>query len=222
MHPTYCPSARSEGLVVEEVGDELLVYDRAADVAHCLTSVATTVWRHCDGEHDLDALTLIVAEQAEAGDAEELTLRAVSELKANGLLARERSSDGSLSRRQALQRLAGVGMAAAAAPLIVSALAPSPADAFSGAGCRNLNQTCTSATEGANGDCCGTTTVCTNGTGSNASVNQKYCKSSLGCTPGGSKPGGVNCTNSGVNHTANAACCSGFCGNGSNTTTCAA
>jgi hypothetical protein len=144
--------------------------------------------------------------------------QAVIELRDKGLLE-DRPLAG-VSRRDALRKFAGVGIAAASAPLIVSALAPTPADAFSGPTCRPLNATCTSATEGGNGDCCGATTICTNG---GNGVAQRYCKpQGTVCTPGGSKPGGVNCTNSGNNHVANAQCCSGFCGNGSNTVNCAA
>ena len=43
------PLARSEGLLVEELGDETLVYDRESHEAHCLNRSAALVWRHCDG-----------------------------------------------------------------------------------------------------------------------------------------------------------------------------
>src|SRR4051794_25272966 len=44
------PIARSEDLVIEEVGDELLVYDLSNDGAHCLGAAAARVWRACDGK----------------------------------------------------------------------------------------------------------------------------------------------------------------------------
>ena len=43
------PCARSEDLIVEELGEELLVYDMKADRGHCLSPVAARVWRRCDG-----------------------------------------------------------------------------------------------------------------------------------------------------------------------------
>ena len=44
------PLARSEGLVVEEVGDELLVADPLSSRAHSLNAFAARVWQACDGE----------------------------------------------------------------------------------------------------------------------------------------------------------------------------
>ena len=43
------PIARSEGVLVEEVEDELLVYDQRRDSSHRLNRTAAVVWRHCDG-----------------------------------------------------------------------------------------------------------------------------------------------------------------------------
>ncbi len=44
------PSARSEGLVVRELLEETVVYDRERHTAHCLSSLAARIWRHCDGK----------------------------------------------------------------------------------------------------------------------------------------------------------------------------
>src|ERR1700686_4969121 len=43
------PTARTEGLVIEEFADEVLVYDLRRHKAHCLNSTAALVWRRCDG-----------------------------------------------------------------------------------------------------------------------------------------------------------------------------
>jgi hypothetical protein len=45
----YRPRARSEGLVIEELADELLVYDLQRDKAHCLNSTASKIWKKCNG-----------------------------------------------------------------------------------------------------------------------------------------------------------------------------
>src|SRR5581483_8256515 len=50
------PLARSEGLLVESIGDELLVYDEQRRVAHSLNETVTLVWRACDGSRDLAGL----------------------------------------------------------------------------------------------------------------------------------------------------------------------
>jgi len=43
------PLARSADLIVDSVGDELLVYDSVSHRAHSLNSVGAAVWRACDG-----------------------------------------------------------------------------------------------------------------------------------------------------------------------------
>jgi len=43
------PQARSEDLVIQDIGDEVLVYDLTRHKAHCLNRTAALVWRKCDG-----------------------------------------------------------------------------------------------------------------------------------------------------------------------------
>ena len=52
------PMARQNGLVVQEMPDEVLVYDLDTNKAHCLNNSAALVWRACDGTNsvaDIDA-----------------------------------------------------------------------------------------------------------------------------------------------------------------------
>lgn len=46
------PLARTSGVVVKAVGDEVLVYDLSRHRAHSLNGVAAAVWRACDGTRD--------------------------------------------------------------------------------------------------------------------------------------------------------------------------
>lgn len=43
------PRSRSENIIVQEIGDETLVYDVSSREAHCLNRTAAMVWRACDG-----------------------------------------------------------------------------------------------------------------------------------------------------------------------------
>ena len=43
------PLARKEGLVIQELPVEVLVYDLDRDKAHCLNETAAMVWRKCNG-----------------------------------------------------------------------------------------------------------------------------------------------------------------------------
>lgn len=115
------PLARTEALIVEDVADEVLVYDERASEAHCLGPAAAQVWRACDGQTD--------REQLAAGlDLDGHTVeRALDELEACGLL--EGPMNPGVTRRQAAERFAKVGAAVAAAPLIYSIASPMPAAA---------------------------------------------------------------------------------------------
>lgn len=113
------PLARSEELLVEEVGDEIVVYDTFTHHAHCLSPVAARVWRACDGTST--EAQIAVAAGLDEGTAQ----RAFDELGACALL--QVPSRGGLTRREATAKLAKLGTAAATAPLISSIAAPSPA-----------------------------------------------------------------------------------------------
>jgi len=41
--------ARQNGIVVQEMPDEVLVYDLDSNKAHCLNQSAALVWKSCDG-----------------------------------------------------------------------------------------------------------------------------------------------------------------------------
>jgi hypothetical protein len=43
------PLAREEGLVIQELPGELLIYDLNNHKAHCLNQTAAFIWKHCDG-----------------------------------------------------------------------------------------------------------------------------------------------------------------------------
>ena len=50
------PLARSDELIIEEIGDELLVADRKNNRAHSLNALAARVWHACDGETTTEQL----------------------------------------------------------------------------------------------------------------------------------------------------------------------
>ena len=127
------PLARTEALVIEELGEELLVYDLNNDRAHCLGATAARVWRACDGGTRVDAM----------GAALELdpdtVAQAVEELNGSGLLDSGRVVG--TTRRELTLKGAKVGAAAAVMPLIVSITAPTPALAQTLAFCRSISTT---------------------------------------------------------------------------------
>jgi hypothetical protein len=106
--------------VVEEVGDELFVYDQANECAHSLSVAAAAVWRACDGEMSAKALGAKLDMDADT------VARALAELDDCNLLDNGQPLSG-MTRREATLKTAKVGATAASVPLIFSILAPVPA-----------------------------------------------------------------------------------------------
>jgi hypothetical protein len=158
------PQARSEGIIDERVDDDLVLYDRETQTAHSLPAAAAMVWEHCDGTRSA----------AEIGDQLELETalveQALAELGESGLLVDAPAN--LISRRQAAKRLASVGGAALAAPLIYSvAIGPATAAATAVA-CSNVN--CTSSGGGNNGQTTkNSNTIC---------QTSPACKANSSCT----------------------------------------
>ncbi len=203
MPPEPIFSTRRSDIVVEDVSDELLIYDRRADVAHCLSDVAALVWRTCEGGATLGEIAEQISARGLTGskvDAAELASTAVAELAEQGLL--ETSGAGAavglISRRRALRRMAGIGAAAVSAPLIVSAGVPTAA--FAAASCASYLGAChTSYNSGTTVPvCCSTAAHCRP---VNSSTNPKQCCVSDVAVPLGA---GAHCTR-------NSDCCSYAC-----------
>jgi len=128
------PIARADELVVEEVGDELLVYDQNNECAHSLGVPATRVWRACDGETTVEALSARLDMDADTVG------RALEELEECNLLDSGQPLEG-ITRREATLKTAKLGAAAVAGSLIYTIVAPVPAMAATQAYCIALGCT---------------------------------------------------------------------------------
>jgi Coenzyme PQQ synthesis protein D (PqqD) len=205
------PQARTEGVISELVADDLVIYDEVSQTAHSLSSAAASVWGLCDGKHSSQE----IADQLSL----ELTIveRAVAELGECGLLGDRPLAAASIgiSRREAGKRLAQIGGAVFAAPLIYSVAVPAAAAAAS---------TCTSISTTNSAQCtasAGQFGTSSKGTGSvstccmtgacyqTASTSTYYCVAA----DDSCKVQGVSCKNNGE-------CCGRIC-NGAPDKTCA-
>ncbi|MGH7787876.1 MAG: PqqD family protein [Candidatus Binatia bacterium] len=126
------PKARSQGLTVQELDSELMVYDETAARAHCLNATAAMVWRYCDGNTTVAAMAARLGADAGASVDDAIVLLALSDLGDRGLLERPVRGHvgGTVSRRQALVRLGAT--AGILLPMITSIVAPTSAAAQSG------------------------------------------------------------------------------------------
>jgi hypothetical protein len=129
------PLARKDGLVIEELDDEILIYDTERDKAHCLNAAAARIWKHCDGKHTVEDIKHTFAADVPIEATREMVSDCVLRFNRVHLLERDSlpfRGDAVLSRRKLLRKV-GIGAAATAIvlPLITSIVAPPPAAAAS-------------------------------------------------------------------------------------------
>jgi hypothetical protein len=151
------PHARQDKLLVQEVGDELVIYDRERDCIHSLNPATALVWRHCNGQTSIPELAVLLAEERGLPADEDVVWLALEQLQKVHLLrdGLPRTGEGiQASRREALRKLGVVG-GLLLLPSISSIVAPTPAmaqypdAAFCTAQCERARQECV---EGCDGD----------------------------------------------------------------------
>ena len=128
------PRAREHRLVLQELPDELLVYDLDRHKAHCLNRTAALVWRHCDGQTTVAEMARLVQRELKSPVDEAVVWLAVDRLGKAHLL-RERvippACAPGLSRREVMRKLAVVGGLSILLPVVSSIVAPTAAQAAS-------------------------------------------------------------------------------------------
>ncbi len=153
------PCARREGLVVRELPDEVLIYDRDRDKAHCLNQTAALIWKYCDGKTTVPTIARHLERDLETKPIDEKVVWfALSQLSKDHLLEDSVVPPAMLSgmTRREMVRVLGVA-AVIAVPLVTSIVAPTPAQAAtclpSGAACSSGPQCCSGSCPGAPNQC---------------------------------------------------------------------
>jgi hypothetical protein len=127
------PKARQTGLLLQPVGEQLVVYDQLRGRLHVLNRTATLVWRNCDGERTMAELIALVSQELEIAADEGLIWLALGRLQRARLLERRVAPPPAVvnsSRRELLRRSAGVA-ASALLPTVLSLVPPASAHAAS-------------------------------------------------------------------------------------------
>jgi hypothetical protein len=134
---------------MEELADEVLVYDLGRDRAHCLNQTAANVWKLCDGKSSPAKIAAQLDGKLDPSAAEEVVWAALKQLSSAGLLEEKvkRPATG-LSRREVVKRIAVA--AAIGVPVVTSIVAPKASHA---ANCRPSNASCTASAQCCSGLC---------------------------------------------------------------------
>lgn len=151
------PVARKDGLVIQEMPDEVLVYDLNSNKAHCLNQTAAFVWRNCDGKNEVADIATEFAKHSGDQVNEDLVLLAIDQLSERELLEESfKTNFNGLSRRDVIKRV-GLGLVVAL-PLVASIAAPTSVLAAASCACPTGPGECAGLVA------CPSTTTCTGGT----------------------------------------------------------
>ena len=137
---THLPKKREQRLVIDELPDEVLVYDLDRHKAHCLNLTAALVWKNCDGRTAPPEIACRLEKELQAPCPEDVVWLALRQLTNLHLLEQPMPlppAVAGLSRRQMVRAL-GVA-AVVAVPVVYTIVAPTPAEA---ATCAKTAQAC--------------------------------------------------------------------------------
>ena len=149
------PKARSAQLVVQELPNEVLLYDLELDKAYCLNETARFVWKNCDGSKSVKDITELAQKQFDSSVSEEFIWLAINELSDKSLLEHKVSTARTPNRREAIRKI-GLG-AMVALPVISMLAVPQNALAAVSCGCTvpsNCFATSCPSTTNCNGTVC--------------------------------------------------------------------
>ncbi len=94
------PQARRKDLLVEKVGDELVIYDLERQRLHQLNRAAALVWQSCDGRKTVPELKKVLQNELNAAADETVVWKALDRLGKAHLLKEPVKQSASMTRRQ--------------------------------------------------------------------------------------------------------------------------
>ena len=126
------PKARESDIVIQDIEDEILIYDLISNKAYCLNETSAAVWQICDGTLSVSEITSKLRKELDSSFDENLVLLSLEQLAKDNLLE-ETSGESFLmnkvSRRDLIQKAGATSLIAL--PLISSIVAPKAAHAQS-------------------------------------------------------------------------------------------
>lgn len=135
MNNSQNPIARKDGLVIQEMQDEVLVYDTNANKAHCLNQTAAFIWKSCDGNKSVSDISKLVGDEFNDKVNEDFVWLALDQLNKDNLLQENIDSKfNGISRREVIRR---IGLASIIALPVVASLAV-PNTVLAVASCANV------------------------------------------------------------------------------------
>jgi hypothetical protein len=128
------PRARTRDLIVQELPDELMIYNAGDKKVSCLNRTVASVWRHCDGERTIAQLSRCVSAELGTRFDEAAVWYALRQLDRRELLDAPINVPGDVRKMTRREAVRALGLAAVAIPLVTSMVVPPSTQAQSGGG----------------------------------------------------------------------------------------
>jgi Coenzyme PQQ synthesis protein D (PqqD) len=151
LQSNWRPKAvKGEGLLVEEAGNEVVIYNLEGHRVHCLNEQAVRIWKLCNGTRTVKQIAGKLDIALDPASREVVVGNATAQFERLGLVEAFAGAPAIISRRDMTRRI-GIGAAAVVLPLITSIVAPTQAQTAS-----NIANggACTSSKFCASGCCC--------------------------------------------------------------------
>lgn len=182
------PLSRKANIVVQNLENEVLIYDLSINKAYCLNETSAFVYQLCDGKKSVAEISGLMSIKFKTLLSEEFVQFALEGLRKDNLLENAEELPNyfaGLSRREVVKKIGFASMVAL--PVVASIIAPAAVNAAS---CISLNGACTPGP--GNGGCC-TDSLCTAINICTCScVNPGQCLTQTSC------PSTVNCNAMGL------------------------
>lgn len=160
------PSARHTNLVVEELHNEILIYDSENVQASCLNPTAALVWKYADGKTSVSEIASKMSVDLGSKVDPRVVYYALEQLDKRNLVIERGTMPTQykqMSRRDFLVK-AGIVGAAVMIPVIIAVTAPTPAMANTCGPCTQPNtpnaSSCTNQGPGVCPPNCNSSSVC--------------------------------------------------------------
>ncbi len=127
------PESRKNDIVIQELEDEVLVYDLLKNKAFCLNKTSAVIWQLCDGKKSIEEIAYATGKKLNSTVSDEMVGLALEQLNKDELLESNQNSFSylnGLSRREAIRKIGFTSLVAL--PIVSSLVAPSALHAASG------------------------------------------------------------------------------------------
>jgi Coenzyme PQQ synthesis protein D (PqqD) len=141
----HFPKMREQRLIIDELSDEVLVYDLDRHQAHCLNQAAALVWRRCDGKTQPAEIARRLQTELDRPFNVEMVWLALRQLDKIHLLVEPVGLPPKLAGMNRREMVRTLGLAAVVAvPLVTSIVSPTAVQAST---CTKSGKNCTTSAE---------------------------------------------------------------------------